>query len=137
VFDLKFRYSEHDESLFNKTKLTVVPSEDDKMYLTIERGVKNVGLKNSQEYIDRIEYNWEQDDSVLYLNEYFNTDGDDFWMFAKVDIKLRVPEGQVIVLSPRVCDILSDYQQYYFCSEDTLMDRNVIVTADGTLIPQK
>ena len=106
MFDLKFRYSEHDESLFNKTKLTVVPSEDDKMYLTIERGINNVGLKNSQEFLDRIEYNWEQKDSVIYLDKYLNTDGDDFWMFANVDIKLRVPEDQVIVLSPRVCDIL-------------------------------
>lgn len=137
VFDLKFNYSERDESLFSKADLTVVPSGDDKMVLTVEREVKNVGLKNSQRYLDRIEYYWEQDDSVLYLNEYFSTDGDDFWLFAGLDLKLRVPEGQVIVLSPKVCDMLHEDQRHSFCSEDQLSGKNVIVTADGALMPEK
>jgi len=137
VFDLKFNYSERDESLFSKAHLTVAPSGDDKMALTVEREVKNVGLKNSQRYLDRIEYEWEQDDSVLYLNEYFSTDGDDFWLFADLDLKLRVPEGQVIVLSPKVCDMLQEDQRHSFCAEDQLPGKNVIVSADGTLMPEK
>jgi hypothetical protein len=137
VFDLKFNYSERDESLFSKADFSVNPSGDDKMVLTLERQVKNVGLKNSQRYLDRIEYKWEQDDSVLYLNEYFNTDEDDFWLFSDLNIKLRVPEGQVIVLSPRVCDMLEENQRQAFCVEDQLPGKNVIVAADGTLIPEK
>jgi phage shock protein PspC (stress-responsive transcriptional regulator) len=137
VFDLKFRYSDRDESLFNETELTVVPSEDDNMYLTVEKRVKNVGMKDSQEYIDKVEYNWEQDDSVVYLNEYFTTDGDDFWMFADVDIKLGVPDGQVIALSPKVCEILRMDQRHSMCSENNLSDRNMMVTPDGKLVPEK
>jgi phage shock protein PspC (stress-responsive transcriptional regulator) len=135
VFDLDFRYSERDESLFREAELSVVPSDDDKMALTVERQVKNVGMKNSQRYLDKIEYEWEQNDSVLYLNEYFSTDEDDFWLFAHLDVKLRVPEGQVIVLSPKVCDMLTENQRHSFCSEDQLSGRNVIVAADGTLTP--
>jgi hypothetical protein len=130
-----FRYSERDESLFREAELSVVPSDDDKMALTVERQVKNVGMKNSQRYLDKIEYEWEQNDSVLYLNEYFSTDEDDFWLFAHLDVKLRVPEGQVIVLSPKVCDMLTENQRHSFCSEDQLSGRNVIVAADGTLTP--
>jgi phage shock protein PspC (stress-responsive transcriptional regulator) len=137
VFDLKFNYSERDESLFSKAKLSVVPSGDDKMVLTLERRVKNVGLKNSQRYLDRIKYNWEQDDSVLYLNEYFNTDGDDFWLFSDLDVKLSVPEGQEIVLSPKVCDMLEENQRQTFCTENPSPENNVIVAADGTLMPKK
>ena len=76
-------------------------------------------------------------DSVLYLNEYFSTDGDDFWLFAGLDLKLRVPEGQVIILSPKVCDMLQENQRHSICSEDQISGKNVIVTADGTLMPEK
>jgi hypothetical protein len=137
VFDLKFNYCERDESLFSKARFSVVPSADDKMLMTLERKVKNVGIKNSQSYLDRIEYNWEQVDSVLYLNEYFSTRGDDFWLFSNLDLKLSVPEGQVVVLTPEVCDMLQEDQQYSFCSEDHLSGRNVIITADGKLVPEK
>ena len=37
------------------------------MYLTVEKHVKNVGMKNSQDFLDRINYQWEQKDSVIYL----------------------------------------------------------------------
>ncbi len=51
-------------------------------------------LKNSQQYFDRIEYQWEQDDSVIYLNKYFSTDGEDFWMFPEVNLKSRFPKAR-------------------------------------------
>jgi phage shock protein PspC (stress-responsive transcriptional regulator) len=137
VFNLEFRYSERDESLYHEPELTVVPSEDDKMSLTLERRVKNVGMKNSQHFLDKIDYSWEQDDSVLYLNEYFKTDADDFWLFTQLDIKLSVPKGQVIVLSPKVCDILTDDQRHTYCAKDHLPGKYVVFSPDGILTHEK
>jgi hypothetical protein len=58
-------------------------------------------------------------------------------MFADVDIKLGVPDGQVIALSPKVCEILRMDQRHSMCSENNLSDRNMMVTPDGKLVPEK
>ncbi len=139
VFDYKFNYNEQDEALYNKARLSIVPSEDSKMYLTIDRHVKNVGMKNSQEFLDRVEYQWEQNDSVLHLDEYFRTDDEDFWLFADVDIRLRVPETQVIAISQSTCDILEESQRDQYCSGSSLVDKSFVVDPNGNWlsVPQK
>lgn len=130
-----FNYSEWDEALYSKVKLSIVHSDDEKMQLTINRRVNNVGMKESQHYLDKIEYQWEQQDSVVYLNEYFNTDNKDFWMFSSLDIKLRVPEGQVIKLSENTCDILEDAQRDEYCYTDNpLVNKSIEVTIEDELI---
>jgi len=137
VFDYRFKYSKWDESLYDKVQLSIEPSEDKKMHLTVNKQVKNVGMKDSDRYLDRINYSWDQEDSVLYLNQYFSTDDEDFWMFSDVDIRLRVPEEQVIVLSPGTCEILESYQQDQYCYEKSLVNKEVVMSPDGKLEPVK
>jgi phage shock protein PspC (stress-responsive transcriptional regulator) len=137
VFDYRFKYSKWDESLYDKVALTIEPSDDKEMHLTVNKQVKNVGIQDSDRYIDRIEYSWNQEDSMVYLNKYFSTDGDDFWMFSEVDIRLRVPEGQEIVISPRICDILESYQYDRYCYDSSLVDQKVVMSPEGTLVPVK
>jgi len=138
VLGHRFNYSEWDEALYSKAKLSIVPSDDEKMQLTIDRRVNNVGIKDSQQYLERIEYQWEQQDSVLYLNEYFNTDDEDFWMFSSLDIKLRVPEGQVIAISENTCNLLEDSQRHQYCDIDNpLVNKSIVVTTEGELIPAR
>ncbi len=137
VFDYRFKYSKWDESLYDKVELYLEPSDDKEMHLAVNKQVKNVGMKDSDRYIDRIEYSWNQEDSVVYLNKYFSTDGDDFWMFSQVDIRLSIPEGQVIAISPRVCDILESYQQDKYCYDKSLVDQHVVMSPEGNLVPVK
>lgn len=137
VFDHRFKYSQWDESLYDKVEVSIEPSEDKKMHLTVDKQVKNVGMKDSDRYIDRIDYHWDQQDSVLYLNQYFSTDDDDFWMFSDVDIRLRVPEDQVIVISQEICDLLESSQRYEYCYDNSLVDKKVVVSPEGTLRPVK
>jgi phage shock protein PspC (stress-responsive transcriptional regulator) len=137
VFDRRFNYSKADESLYDEVQLSIEPSEDKRMHLTVNRQVKNIGMKDSNRYIDRIEYQWDQEDSVLYLNKYFSTDDDDFWLFSDVEIRLRVPEDQVIVISHKTCDILESYQYDQYCNEGSLADKKAVMSSDGTLLPVK
>jgi phage shock protein PspC (stress-responsive transcriptional regulator) len=137
VFDLRFKYNKWDESLYDKVELTIEPSEDKKMHLAVNKQVRNVGIKDSDRFIDRINYSWDQEDSVLYLNQYFSVEDEDFWMFSRVDIRLSIPEGQVIVLSPGICEILESYQQDQYCYERSLMNKKVVMSTEGTLEPVK
>ena len=134
VFDHQFNYSEWDEELYSRPELILETSDDDAMHLTIEKKAKNVGMKNSQQYLDRINYNWEQQDSVLRLDKYLHTDEEDFWMFGEVDIRLRIPEGQVIMFTDDVCELLTYDQQYRYCSDSLLAGKSSVMTADGLML---
>jgi hypothetical protein len=137
VFDYRFNYSEWDKSLYFRPELYIEKSFDPEMHITVEKRVKNVGMRNSQHFLDRISYSWEQKDTLLYLDEYLHTDDEDFWMFPEVDIKLRVPEGQVVVLSEEACDLLEPYQQNRYCADSLLAGKSSVMTAEGLMLLAK
>jgi phage shock protein PspC (stress-responsive transcriptional regulator) len=137
VFNYKFNFNKWDESLYTKPDLLITRSEDQGMYLTVEKKAKNVGLDNSQHYLNRINYRWEQKDSVIYIDRYFATREEDFWMFAEVDLNLSVPENQVIVLSEQTCELLIPDQYDSYCSDSSLVGRNSIMTTKGLMLLDK
>jgi hypothetical protein len=137
VFNHKFNYSKWDEALYSKPELSIARSEDQGMYLTVEKKAKNVGIEESQRHLDRINYSWEQKDSVIYIDRYFDTRDEDFWMFAEVALNLRVPENQVIVLSEQTCELLNPDQHYSYCSDSTLVGKSSVMTANGLMLLDK
>ena len=102
VMGFRFKYSKWDEALYNDVQLMIEPSNDDQLHFTVQKRIKNVDMHHSEEYLDEVEYRWEVRDSVLLLDQYSFTEDEDFWMFADVDLILRVPEGQQIVFAPRL-----------------------------------
>ena len=138
VLGLRFNYSDRDNSLYTRANLYIDESTDASMHLTVNKKVKNIILNESDEYIHRIDYTWQQQDSVIILDRYLRSDDEDFWMLGEVDIKLEIPENQVVVLSRQSCDLLNDYQQSRYCSGDSsLIGRPGIMTADGLKLLEK
>ncbi len=137
IFDHRFNYSERDESLFIKPVLSLVQSEDEGVYLSVEKHANNVGMNRSLEFLDRISYQWEQKDSVIYIDRYLSTDAEDFWMFARVDVNLRIPENQVVILSGDVCELLDSDQNYRYCNDSLYTNRPCKMTADGLALLEK
>jgi len=137
IFDHKFNYSELDESLYSRPELYIHRSEDDQIHLNVEKHVRNVGMNQSQQYLDRIEYAWEQKDSAIYLDRFMRTDDEDFWMFGEVDIKLRIPENQVVVITQQACDLMNYDQQTRYCTDSLLSGKESVMTADGLMLLEK
>jgi hypothetical protein len=137
IFYYKFNYSEWDESLYSKPELYIARSTDDQIHLNIEKHVKNVGINNSQQYLDRIEYSWEQQDSAIYFDRFMRTDDEDFWMFGEVDIRLQIPENQVVVLTQQACDLMNRDQQSRYCTDSLLSGKESVMTADGLMLLKK
>jgi len=133
VLGYRFRYSKWDEALYDNVKLNIEASDDDQYYVSIRKKIKNVDLYNSDEYMDEVYYRWEQEDSVLLLDRYFYTDDDEFWMFAKVEVTLKVPEGRGIVIKPAVCDILVPQQRQTYC-DDVPAGKKWMMSPEGALL---
>jgi hypothetical protein len=58
-------------------------------------------------------------------------------MFARVDVHLRIPENQVVVLSDRMCELMNFDQQYQYCNDSALVGKPSIMTADGLMLLEK
>jgi phage shock protein PspC (stress-responsive transcriptional regulator) len=134
IFDQQFEYSQYDKSLYTQPHISLVNSEGTDMSVTVEKRIHNVGMKNAQDFLDRINYSWEQKDSVIYIDKYLNTSDKNFWMFARVDVDLRIPENQVVILSDGMCDLMNFDQQYQYCNDSALVGKPSIMTADGLML---
>jgi len=134
VLGYRFNYSKWDESLYDEAQLELTPSADEQFYLIVEKRIKNVDLQNTQHYLDRINYNWYSQDSVLYLDKYFDTDDDDFWMLANVQVELQIPENREVVITSRACDMLR-YQQEY-CN-NAPAGKRWLMSPEGALVQVK
>lgn len=107
------------------------------MSVIVEKRINNAGMRNAQDFLDRINYSWEQKDSVIYIDKYLHTSDKNFWMFARVDLDLRIPENQVIVLSEGLCDLRNFDQQYQYCNDSALVGKPSIMTVDGLMLLEK
>jgi hypothetical protein len=58
-------------------------------------------------------------------------------LFPEVDIRLKVPEGQEIVISQSACDLLEPYQQERYCADSLLADKRSVMTANGLMLLEK
>ncbi|HSN50212.1 MAG TPA: PspC domain-containing protein, partial [Bacteroidales bacterium] len=116
VFDQEFEYSQSDKSLYSQPNISIENSEAGDMSVTVLKRLNNVGIKKAQDFIDRINYNWEQKDSVIYIDKYLSTSDNNFWMFARVNLDLRIPENQVVILSDGMCELMNFDQQYQYCN---------------------
>jgi phage shock protein PspC (stress-responsive transcriptional regulator) len=137
IFDHEFEYSQFDKSIYTQPHISLENSKGPDMSVTVEKWIHNVGMQNAQDFLDRINYRWEQKDSVIYIDKYLNTSDKNFWMFARVDLNLRIPENQVIVLSDGMCDLMNFDQQYQYCNDSALVGKPSIMTADGLMLLEK
>jgi phage shock protein PspC (stress-responsive transcriptional regulator) len=137
IFDHDFEYSQYDKSLYTQPHFSLENSESSDMTVIVEKRIHNVGMRNAQDFIDRINYNWEQKDSVIYIDKYLNTSDKNFWMFARVDLDLRIPENQVVILSHEMCELMDFDQQYEYCNDSALVGKPSIMTADGLMLLEK
>jgi hypothetical protein len=136
VFDHDFEYSQLDKSIYTQPEFSVEYANDEEMSVVVEKRIHNVGVKNAEDFLDRINYRWEQKDSVIYIDKYLNTSDKNFWMFAHVDLDLRIPENQVVILSDEMCDLMNFNQQYQYCNDSALVGKPSIMTANGLKLLQ-
>jgi len=137
VFDQQFNYCEWDNSLYSEPEISLDPVEDKEMTISIEKHVNNIGIKHAQDVLDNVSYQWEQKDSVIYIDKYLSTHDENFWMFARVNINLRIPENQVVILSDRLCDMMRFHQKYDYCYDSALVGKPSIMTPDGLKLLEK
>ncbi len=131
IFDFDIYYNKPDKKIMGKPELEIIKGYDDEPSLTIKKYTRNVSMKNADSYLDEIEYRWDQEDSVLYFDQFFSLDEDDKWRFPQVELTLSIPENKIIYISEGLQDILGDIDNIDFYIRDDMTDKKWIMTDRG------
>ena len=131
IFDFDIYYNKSDKKILGKPELEIIKGYDKEPSLIIKKYTRNVSMKNADSYLDEIEYQWDQEDSVLYFDQFFSLDEDDKWRFPQVELTLSIPENKIIYLSEGMQDILGDIDNIDFYIRDDMTDKKWIMTDRG------
>ncbi|MBN2480327.1 MAG: PspC domain-containing protein [Bacteroidales bacterium] len=135
VFGHNFRYNNSDETLYKEPSIfTITRSDNTEISLDIVKEARNVGVRHAEDYLDGIHYRWEQVDSVLYLDRYYNTDAEDFWMFGEVNLDLNIPDEQIIILSKSASELWDSRYDQRAIRDSIRNGRPGIMTTDGLIL---
>ncbi len=137
VFHFGFHYNKYDDAYFNKAEIVVRKSNEEQPSVRVIKKIKNVDASHADHFLRKVDYNWMQQDSLIRLDQYFQTDDEYFWLFPNVQIEVLLPPGQQIILKDEVCEMLNKKQQQEFCADSSFMDKVVMMSEDGKLEPVK
>jgi hypothetical protein len=133
IFHYGFHYSHFDETLYNPAQIHIGLSHDAQTSVNVLKKVKNVDARHADRFLRKVDYNWMQQDSLIRLDRYFQTEEAYFWMFPKVEIQVLLPAGQQIRMKNDVCQMLNETQKKLYCKDSSLMDKIVVMNETGEL----
>lgn len=131
IFDHDIYYDKRKEKILGKPSLSISESENNYFELVVNKKMRNITMKNADEYLETIEYNWVQKDSVLIFDNYFSMDKDNKWRFAEVELILKIPRNKKINISKSMNNI----QAFFWVNESAgiweAYNKTLIMTDSG------
>lgn len=118
IFNYNFYVSRDKRTILGKPRLIIREGGNDYPQLTIRKVVRNVDPELPDYYFEKIEYNWEQNDSVIILDKFFTVDKEEKWNFPQVELVLEVPQNKQYELLDDVDELVNDYNDHWRYTED-------------------
>ena len=116
---------------YGNAQFDVLPSKTDSFELVIFRIASGATKKEATARANSIQYRFAQLDSVVKLDNYYETAYDQKWRNPKVKIRLRVPVGKAVFLSPSLKNILFDVENVSNTLDGDMMGRRWVMQSDG------
>jgi phage shock protein PspC (stress-responsive transcriptional regulator) len=131
IFDFDIYYSKSNEKILGKPELDIVKGYENKPQLTLKKYARNVSMENADNYLDKLEYGWEQNDSIIYFDQFYAVDKEYKWRFPKVELILKIPEDQVVYISEGMEEMLDDVDNLDYYWEGDMTGKSWIMTEKG------
>ena len=142
---------ENNLKLSGKPDLHIYKSDNNKISLRVSKSARGMTKEAASKTIKNINYSWQQDDSLLLLNRYFNIN-DTKVRDQELNIDLAIPVGKVLYLGNNIDQIawdihnvqgIYDYDmtgEYWLMTEDGLSlisDKEDILKDDESSMPEQ
>ncbi len=120
---------ENDLDLSGKIYLHFIPAKRENYELSITKRAHGMNDNDALKYTKNIEYDWQQDDSLLLLNRYFDIKGKKKVRDQEVSVDLKIPVGKIVYIGKGIDNMSaeidwSEDNQFYRMTEDGLKALN-------------
>lgn len=122
---------ENDLALSGKPRLYIEKSYDDKINLVITKESRGMTKDIAFENAKNLSYNWQQDDSQLILNRYFQINGKKTVRDQELNVYLSIPVGKTIYLGKNIFQIAYDIDNIQGVYDRNMAEEYWIMTEDG------
>lgn len=94
-------------NLNGQPRLYIKQSNDKSTKLVISKSAHGINNNEALEFTKSIVYDWQQDDSVMHFDRYFNIKGDKKIRDQELNIYLKLPIGKIVYISENLDQITS------------------------------
>lgn len=109
--------------IIGRAELDFEKSYSENVEVTVKRVSRGKDSDLAYENLKKIDYKWNNKDSVLYLNNAFTLSGKQIWRAQELEILVKVPEGMKVVLDKNIhrkLDINTmDFYNYFLEKRNT------------------
>jgi hypothetical protein len=126
---------ENDLALTGKIYLHFIPVNRKNYELSITKRSHGMNDNDARQYVKSIKYDWQQDDSLLLINRYFDIKGKKKVRDQEVSVDLKVPVGKVVYIGKgfdNICAEIdwSEDNQFYIMTDEGLKALNETIVSE-------
>ena len=130
-FDMVYVDFENNLKLSGKPRLYINKSNNGKISLEIVKEARGMNKEEALENIKDISFTWQQDDSLLSFNRYFQLNGPKRVRGQELNIYLNIPVGKTIYLGKHIFQIAYDIDNIQGVYDGNMTEEYWIMTEDG------
>jgi len=130
-FDMVYVDFENNLKLSGKPRLHIEKSDSKKISLEIIKEARGMTKEEALKYAKNISYDWQQDDSLLIFNRYFQIDGLKKVRGQEINAYLKIPVGKVVYFDKYIDQIAYDIYNVQHIYDWNMTDEYWIMTEDG------
>ncbi|UCG27190.1 MAG: PspC domain-containing protein [Bacteroidales bacterium] len=120
-----------EDKFYSKPTFDIEMSDNDKSSLEIERRSQGKSRRLAAENAQMINYYWEQQDSLLQLDQFFSLPEGEKWRIPEIRITLLVPEGKSVYIGEEMDEIIYDIENVENIWDFDMVGKMWIMTEDG------
>jgi len=115
----------------NHIRVNILPSNNDKVYLKIEKSSKGKSNSDARDNANEIIYDYKLSGNDLFLNGYFLSDIENKFKEQTISVRLYLPENQVVYLGKSTRSFLSDIDNIQDIYDRDMAKHHFIMTDNG------
>ncbi len=119
------------QRILGHPRFTIEKSGSGEYLLLIKKHARGRSTDDAQKNVEQIEYNFNQQDSILKFDPYYFLKDDAKWREQEVSMTLKVPEGKSIFLDEKMKGIIYDIENTENMWDGDMVGKTWTMTADG------
>lgn len=126
-----YTHSDYDERVYFSPDFNIEYTNSNDIVLKIEKEARGATNQNARRNASEINYNWNLEDSILYIDPFFFHEGKRKWAFSKVEVTLLLPRHQKIHIDDNLHETINDIETSGNLWSDGIYGKTWVMTRYG------